>query len=890
MAIFIFYLLTYHNDIGGINLSKYGLKIKNIEAGILYEYNLGVRDHYDTTDAMLTKSLFYDYLEEIGMETYNDESTQDLICIEFGFGSSSYDEHIKKLNRALKRANKDNDKEKVCRLNDIIDKAKANKDLYVKKTAQELRTLFYKEGVDVRYCFKNKKGVLKVDKIIHYKMLYRTPGKAKQGSCMFINEKLYDKANKFLMMGIELPYHNAPIVEIGAYSSLVTSTIVGKVKIKPNEILILKDVDRFMTTNVISVETDKNKRCYAKNIKDYQLKNTLFDGQALIDESIFPNWGDGYILLRHHFFKAAAFKTRIQLFFKEYYGEDYENAVVQDLWGNKVRVRDIKLITTENATKWIKFSVSPEYWFNWIEKNDSNFGIVKTAHKSKLGNVQRMSYQMINSLNIDDMPKIVEKSIEYIEKLKTDDDFFLDYLRQNVNFSNDFDVLVALCEDNPLFVRSEYFKERRQSIISSYVMKFKNGKVIQEADNLVIVGSPYAMLLHSVGENVDLDDTFQIEDGCIQCYTERFNDGEYLAEFRSPFNSRNSLGCLHNILHPKIKKYFDFGKQIIAVNMIGTDLQDKNNGSDQDSDSLYVTNQQEIVNHAKYCMKNYPTIVNNIPKEKNHYNNTLEDKALVDNRIAAGNMAIGESSNLAQIALTYSYNFDDKKYIDYVCILSVLAQAAIDNAKRTFDVDLNEEITRIKKDLDIEINGLPSFWFILQRKNKFSKKLEETVEEKKKRKKKEKDRINSLLVCPMNYLYDLKLEKKHLSEHDIPMSNFFVKFPLEKSRRRSFKVEKLIEKYSAELLKYNTGKDVSYPVLENDFDVLIKDIKSVYLSDKYIGLMSWLIDRTFYITPQIKSKKEECFSTLNKNRAVLLKVLYKINPNSLKKCFSANKM
>ncbi len=72
-------------------------------------------------------------------------------------------------------------------------------------------------------------------------------------------------------------------------------------------------------------------------------------------------------------------------------------------------------------------------------------------------------------------------------------------------------------------------------------------------------------------------------------------------------------------------------------------------------------------------MQNYPTIVNNIPKDKNKYSNTFEDKALVDNKIADGNMAIGESSNLAQLCLSYSYTYPDQKYLDYTCILSVLA-------------------------------------------------------------------------------------------------------------------------------------------------------------------------------------------------------------------------
>ena len=92
-----------------------------------------------------------------------------------------------------------------------------------------------------------------------------------------------------------------------------------------------------------------------------------------------------------------------------------------------------------------------------------------------------------------------------------------------------------------------------------------------------------------------------------------------------------------------------------------------------DSDSIYTTNQPDIVAHAKYCVEHYPTIENNIPKESNHYDNTMLDKAIVDNKLAAANLAIGESSNLAQLCLTYTYNFDDIKYYHYTCILSVLA-------------------------------------------------------------------------------------------------------------------------------------------------------------------------------------------------------------------------
>ena len=867
-------------------MGKYGLKIKNFQAGSIYGYNLGIRDKYDFKDAMFTNSLFLDFLKDNGLSVWKEESTRDLICIEFDYGVRSYEEEIKHLHKNINQVQKDKTlddatkQEYIDKLNYYIDRTNANQTRYVKTSKDDIRTIFYKNGVTINYQTHNKKGDVIKEEKIHYKMLYRTTGKAKKGSCMFINETLYDIARNFLYMDIELPQENSPIVEMGAYSSLITSSIVGKVQILPEQILVLNDVDSFFYTKVISVETDAYKHCQAIPMDNYKVKNTLFDGQALIDTSIFPDWGEGYILLRHHLCKMAAFHSNIQKFMMDYFGDDYETATVKDMFGNDVKVKDIRLITTDNAMKWLKFDVSYDYWCDYVRANNSMFGIVKTAHQSKLGKVQRMSYQMINSLDIAIMPQVVQCSMDYVEQLKTNDDVFLNYLRDNVNFSNDYEVLIALVEQDRDFLRSEYFRDRKNKIIEAYVLNLKSGKIIQNADNLVIVGSPYAMLLHSVGDDVSKDITFCQENGCIRCYTERFDDGEYLAEFRSPFNSKNNMGYLHNVYHEYFRKYFNFGKQIIAINMIHTDFQDRNNGADQDSDSLYVTNNSQIVDYAKYCYINYPTIVNNIPKEKNSYSMSLENYAIIDNNLAAAQLAIGESSNLAQICLTYTYNFPDKKYQDYVCILSVLAQVAIDNAKRRFDIDLTEEIRRIKKDMNIKENGYPAFWGII-------------------RKDFNKANINNELVCPMNYICDMNIRKYRNSSSTLPMSTFFVKYEMDSHKRKSRKVEELIEKYSMDLYN-NYQKAMSdnelddedekdnYLLLRSDFDDMINDIKQVYISQNYLGLMSWLINRAFCISSGVKRNTKELQSTLHNNKAILLKTLYSINPDALLKCFAKN--
>lgn len=863
-------------------MSEFGIKIKNIEAATLYEYNKGLRDRYDYKDAMFVNSLFKDFICENKLKLRKDGSTRDLICLEFNFGTRTYEQEIEHIRKIAKKARLDykkaisfkseklieTQKNKKHKIMELYNFAKEHKYLYSSISADEIRKEFYMNGVDVEYVTRKHSGEILKKEVIHYKMLYRSTGKAKKGTCTFIRDKLYDKALNFLRMGIKLPDENPDIVGISAYSSLICSGIVGRVRINPKNILILKDIDRYFNTKIISVETTDEKQCIAKLIENYKLKNTLFDGQALIDSNIFPEWADGYILLRHHFCKMAAFATNIQLFFREYFGDDYYAATVKDMWGNEHYVKDIELITTDNAMKWIKYDISYDYWCKWVYKNDCMFGIVKTAHPSKLGNYQRMSYQMVNSLDIDTMEDVCKESIEYINKLKSDNDFFLEYLRKNSNFSNDYDALIALCERNRDFVRSSYFRERKKSIIMTYVLNFKSGKVIQNADNLVIVGSPYAMLLYGATGNpdsIDNDDTFSVEEIATQCYTTRFSDNEYLAEFRSPFNGKYNLGYLHNVYDDRFVKYFKFCDNIIAINMNGTDFQDRNNGSDQDSDSLYVTNQPQIVSHARNCCLNYPTIVNNIPKDSNVYNNTMEDFANLDNKLAASQLDIGGSSNLAQLAQTYDYTFGDQKYKDYVCILSVLAQIVIDSAKRLFDVNVGDEIKRIKKDMDVKRNKYPVFWKVIHRDFKDKN-------------------INRDLICPMNYLYNLKLDQFRSSESTLTMEEFIINYPLELDKRVCKRTEKLLYDFSLQNYQQKDDKE-NYFLLRVDFDKLIENIQSSSISKNYKGFMSWLLNRIFLTSPKLKSNQYKIKSSIKKNRSLIIRILFNVNEKCFMECF-----
>lgn len=274
--------------------------------------------------------------------------------------------------------------------------------------------------------------------------------------------------------------------------------------------------------------------------------------------------------------------------------------------------------------------------------------------------------------------------------------------------------------------------------------------------------------------------------------------------------------------------------------------------------------------------------------EKNIYDYKMEDFAKVDNTLAASQLAIGESSNLAQICLTYTYNFEDRKYSDYTCILAVLAQVSVDSSKRKFDIDLPSEIRRIKQDMDINENGLPYFWTITKRDKRKARTDEQRRERDKANRMKIQKKVEPSLDCPMNYLYRLKFERLKNDTKAIPMDQFWVKHDIENGRRKSKKVEELIEKYSLELHNYNISDDNNtsdYLLLMDDFDKLIRDIQGIYISKNYLGMMSWLINRAFGIGAGVRRNQETIDSKLYKNRALLLKVLYVVSPNVFLQCF-----
>ena len=721
-------------------------------------------------------------------------------------------------------------------------------------SVSELRKKYYNEGVTINWRQYDKEGNEIVGKHnpITYKMLYRSTGKAKEGHCMFCRKEIHSKMLKYLTMGLwdKMPEgQNAKIVELSAYSPLITATASAYIHIPLENIFIVKDEEVSCYKNAHVVEY--NGSCYVKrNQSNTKITNTIWDGMGICSEELFPKDMEGFIYCRSHFFKSCLFRGDIQQYFKDKYKEKYDTAYAVDMIGRRIKISDIKVIVTDNSLKWMKFTdlmsedgtlQSAFQYYNKIMKQDGEmFEIVKSAHSSKYGDWQRSSFQINNTLLTTDenvLQRIVQNSIDYCNRLKLDDAAYLEFLRVTGSASYSINnVLIDLYRQNSDVRYWDWFKDLRTDKISDFKRnRLQQGKLFQEGDNLTICGNVIALLEKVTGsERKEFlnEGCFNVEPDVIQCYTERFAEGEEIAGFRSPHNSPNNIICLKNVYPELLRKYFSkLGKNVIVINGIGTDVQERLNSQDLDSDTIYATNQADIVRLAKEAYVKFPTIKNAIPPKTKGYIKNMDSYAKMDSAISSSQQDIGMSSNIAQLALSYWFDggYSDKELEDVFVICSVLAQIAIDSAKRTFDAKPQIEIAKIMRQSCMNKQPkYPVFYAEIQKyKNRKRKGKKKVIR---------KDEVTKF-NCPMDIMYgliengviDLR-QHKELNTETIKNDSLFLNCDgnhKKTNRSQLNKIKGIVKEYSDNINALNEDAEDYYDSRKNEFDACQRKLKNL---------------------------------------------------------------
>lgn len=539
---------------------------------------------------------------------------------------------------------------------------------------------------------------------IHYVRCKRSAGSARQGRCLFINEALYKPLIEYSSGGIH--FEEGQEVDLAAYESyisLTASSIIDTLPLSPENILVIDDYSSIFEDDAIVVRDVDGKLLTSE--EKCKVENSIWDGQSIIDKSAMGEYSDkGMILLRNLFFKSCCFNGNIQQWFADNGITD-----VSQLNG-KTRATDIsqiKLITTPNSIKYLKFGTLNE----WLDHLYPEFGIVKYEKPPHAfgGRLVKIHYQLINSIQMSEAEtrEFLRESLDFAQLLRDRPDVVKYYIKypsvddielMQTPMETKNDVVYRLMTVNDDFTNTRYYLDFLHDLLASYYKQLKNGKVYVEGCYGVLLGNPIEMLQQSIGKF-----TGESQIGVGNVHTIRFDYDKTILGSRSPHISLSNVWLPKNTANREIDKYINLTEQILCINSINENCLQRLAGADFDSDSILITDNKYLIDAS---MRNYgkfkiATSFVEAKKLKRYY--TAEQKCDLDIRTATN--LIGEIVNLSQELnsllwdrMYHGATYEDVKYIYYdICTLSVASGLAIDSAKKEFGVNLVRELDTIRK-------------------------------------------------------------------------------------------------------------------------------------------------------------------------------------------------
>ena len=577
-------------------------------------------------------------------------------------------------------------------------------------TCQEIREYLYTYGFDID-------GV-------HYVRYKRSAGASRDGRCLFIAEPLYADMMAWSSCGLSAD-GVANQASWQAYIALTLSSIESTIKLPKKSILIIRDrVSRFTTDAVCVKQTDGHDLMAEE--EETEVENVIWDGEALLDVSVFEenDYADkGMMLLRNRFFKTCAFNTNLQDWFA-----DNEITQVSQLAGYTTarKIEDIKLVITESSLKYLKFmpkGMPIEQGFRrWLGalydgKNTSIFGIVKADHDAPLmdGWMAHTNYQLINTIGLtrEGVGKLLENSFDFLQGMLCDPAF----LRYHIHTPSDSakldqdkipdleryrreTVLDMTCR-TPEFEKTDFYKSFRSDTVKNFKNRLKDGRIAVCGNYEVLFGNPYEFLVALTDESYEPTESMMFDED--EVCTVAFPNGETVLCSRSPQNTMGNKYLSNNTHQGDILTYFNLTPNIICVNAIENNIQQRLNGCDYDSDSMLVTNDRWLVNGAiaGYQLLKVP-VCKVDPIGRSEYGNTPGNIARLDQTIAKNK--IGEIVNLSQFlnCLLWDAFFTEQSqykplYIYHdICTLAVLSGMEIDKTKRLYAVDSAKVLARLR--------------------------------------------------------------------------------------------------------------------------------------------------------------------------------------------------
>ena len=447
---------------------------------------------------------------------------------------------------------------------------KANRKI---KLAKNIPTLMSRS--DIRNDLYTNGFVCNGIKYVRYK---RSSGSSRVGKCLFIDEALYPAMHKWELCGLKIKEGDKiDLAAFEAYISLPSSSCIDTLELRPENILVIDDYVSEFEDYVVAVYGEGEN--FVAKEERVKIKNSIWDGQSLLDVSMYDiHYADRtMLLLRNRFFKSACFKTRIQQWF-----EDNGITDVSQLKGytRATRIEDIKLITTPSSIKYVKFGTLDQ----WMDNLYTTFGIVKYEKPTKYldGRMVQAHYQLLNTLQLsrEDIQNLLKPNFDYLNTVRKDPAVMRYHLKYPYSLANNDEpcmnrdeVVMKMIGMNSKFVDTKLYNDFRKELTKSILKEYRKGHIWISGNYETLLGNGLEMLQATIGE-------FSGESvvGIGNIHTKRFAYGTKLLGTRSPHICSGNVLLMNNVANEDIDRYFALSREVVYVNAIGENIQQRLNG------------------------------------------------------------------------------------------------------------------------------------------------------------------------------------------------------------------------------------------------------------------------------------------------------------------------
>ena len=544
---------------------------------------------------------------------------------------------------------------------------------------------------------------------IKYVRFKRSSGSSRVGKCLFINERLYDIMHEWEMCGIQVDEgQDIDLAALEPYIALTLSSIIDTIEIKPENILVVDDYKSVFHERAIATRLVDGR--LVSQPEDVEISNSIWDGQSLMDRSLFGEYSNkGMLLLRARFFKSCCFNANIQQWFA-----DHGIKKVSQLNGytRAKKIEDVKLITTPSSIKYLKFGTLD----HWLDTLETTFGVVKYEKKTHFfdGRMVQTHYQLINTLQMtyEEVEQFIKPSLDYARMIKTDPAVLRHQISYQYQSPDDTfytkavtsknDIIYRLLGMNDRFAKTKMYRNFCNDLIKSFIKNLRCGHVLVRGNYSTLCGNPIEMLKMSIGQ---FDGSSIIERDTVHC--EMFESGKELLGSRSPHVTIGNILVTRNVIRPEIARYMNPTNEIVYVNSIQENLLERLSGADFDSDTMLLTDNEILVTAAKRNYDNFPVPTKLVESAKRNRRYTNREKADLDIKTSVNK--IGEIINLSQELnsilwdrINKGASIDDvmELYCD-ISQLDVMSNLEIDSAKRENPANNTRELQLLKKKYDV---------------------------------------------------------------------------------------------------------------------------------------------------------------------------------------------